>query len=79
MTNETIPTWPCGKPKSQNNVFNWRRLYEEKQAVQPKSKGRTRVTEAEMKKTATRVNKHDPITQRGSTFDQVQKLKRTAI
>ena len=37
------------------------------------------MTEAEMKKTATRVNKHDPITQRGSTFDQVQKLKRTAI
>lgn len=74
-------TWDCGAPKSTGNAFDWKpKPAPKKEAAAPKRVGRPAKTVSELKKLATRVNKHDPITAKSSfDFDAKQKLVRTRI
>lgn len=82
-----MSNWPDGTPKSTGNAFDWKPkkpdekpTFGKKRGPKETRKGRPVKTAAEMKKHATRVNKHDPITVKSTfDFDAKQKLVRTRI
>lgn len=82
-----MANWSDGTPKSTGNAFDWmpkaqpkKPSFGAKRGPKATSKGRPVKTASEMKKLATRVNKHDPITIKSAfDFDAKQKLVRTRI